>query len=115
MDIEDFRRWALGNLAENRNRGVFAEWLVAQALEAIDDHAARQEWMPWDLESEPATNENVIDPAQWRFWVVSRLTLDDELGPQQSVGPTTLDRLVKPIRWSEIKAAVNECIEEVPV
>ncbi|MCY4175366.1 MAG: hypothetical protein OXD37_03390 [Acidimicrobiaceae bacterium] len=50
LDIEDFRRWALGALAENRNRGIFAEWLVGRALEAIDDGAAREEWMPWDLQ-----------------------------------------------------------------
>ena len=50
LDIEDFRRWALGALAENRNRGIFAEWLVGQALGAIDHDAAREEWMPWDLE-----------------------------------------------------------------
>lgn len=50
MNIEGFRRWALGALAENRNRGVFAEWLVGQALGAIDDNAVRLEWMPWDLE-----------------------------------------------------------------
>ena len=50
LDIEDFRRWALGALAENRNRGILAEWLVGQALGAIEDGAAREEWMPWDLE-----------------------------------------------------------------
>ena len=50
LDIEDFRRWALGALAENRNRGIFAEWLVGQALGVIDHDAVRREWMPWDLE-----------------------------------------------------------------
>lgn len=49
-DIEGFRRWALGALAENRNRGIFAEWLVGQALGAIDHDAVREEWMRWDLE-----------------------------------------------------------------
>ena len=50
LDIESFRRWALGALAENRNRGIFAEWLVGQALGAIDHDAAREERMRWDLE-----------------------------------------------------------------
>ena len=50
LDIEDFRRWALGALAENRNRGIFAEWLVGQALGVIDRDDVREEWMPWDLE-----------------------------------------------------------------
>ena len=49
LDIDAFRRWALGAISENRNRGIFAEWLVGQALGAIDEGAARLEWMPWDL------------------------------------------------------------------
>ena len=47
LDIESFGRWAAGNLVDNRNRGIFAEWLVGQALEAIDEGEFRQEWDPW--------------------------------------------------------------------
>ena len=61
----------------------------------------------------PATNANVSDPAKWKFWVVSRLTLDDQLGKQKSVGLATLDRLAERIRWSDIKAEVDRCIQEV--
>ena len=50
LDIQDFRRWALEELRGNRNRGVFAEWLVGKALGVIDDNATRLEWMSWDLE-----------------------------------------------------------------
>lgn len=35
--LETFRRWALGNLVENRNRGLFAEWLIGTALGIADD------------------------------------------------------------------------------
>ena len=41
--LEAFRRWALGNLAENRNRGLFAEWLVGTAL-----GVAGKERLEWD-------------------------------------------------------------------
>ncbi|MCH2422005.1 MAG: hypothetical protein MK196_02705, partial [Acidimicrobiales bacterium] len=34
-DLTEFQRWATGNLVENRNRGIFGEWLVGQALEVI--------------------------------------------------------------------------------
>ena len=27
-DFAGFSRWATGNLVDNRNRGIFAEWLV---------------------------------------------------------------------------------------
>ena len=48
--IASFRRWAAGNLVDNRNRGIFAEWLVGQALQALDGHKFRREWDPWDLQ-----------------------------------------------------------------
>ena len=41
--LEAFRRWALGNLVENRNRGLFAEWLVGTAL-----GVAGKERLEWD-------------------------------------------------------------------
>lgn len=49
LNITSFQQWATGNLAENRNRGIFAEWLVGQALQALDGHPFRREWDPWDL------------------------------------------------------------------
>lgn len=159
LDIQDFRRWALGELRENRNRGVFAEWLVGQALGAIDDKGVRLEWMPWDLEyrdqkievkasgqawsprpnprfdiacrqldpparvadvyvfclhtPERATNENVIDPNSWQFWVVPTRWLDSELGQQKSVGPATLDGLAARVSWPSLAATVDRCIQQV--
>ena len=37
--------------------------------------------------------------------------LDDKLGAQKTVRPTTLDRLAKRIEWSQIKAAVDRLID----
>ena len=39
VDVEGFQRWAIGNLADNRNRGIFAEWMVGQALDCIKTKA----------------------------------------------------------------------------
>ena len=47
--IECFQRWASGNLVDNRTRGIFAEWLVGQALGCIEPEAHRQEWDAIDL------------------------------------------------------------------
>ncbi|MXZ86920.1 MAG: hypothetical protein F4129_14610 [Acidimicrobiia bacterium] len=169
LDIEGFYRWAMGDLVDNRNRGIFAEWLVGQALGAISDDDVRHEWDAYDLlygkvkvevkasghsqtwpqdhpskprfdiaktrrtweaktnkwvehdppvrfadmyvfclhEPKKATSENVRDPESWKFWVISRKNLDDELGDQKSVGAGTLDRLVEPVNWSEIKSEVD--------
>lgn len=49
LGIGNFQRWALGDLVDNANRGVFAEWLVGQALDAIDAGEARREWTAFDL------------------------------------------------------------------
>ena len=50
LDIASFLPWATGNLAENRIRGIFAEWLVGQNLQALDGQEFREEWKPWDLQ-----------------------------------------------------------------
>ncbi|MCZ0938350.1 MAG: hypothetical protein OXJ55_06920 [Caldilineaceae bacterium] len=44
-----FNRWAVGNLVDNVNRGLYAEWLVGQALGIIDDADHRTEWNSYDL------------------------------------------------------------------
>ncbi len=175
LDIDSYHRWAAGNLVDNRNRGVFAEWLAGQALGAIDNDAHRIEWDAWDLnyrckgievkasglsqswnphvpskrqgfniappkriwhagtdswetnddgtrpadvyvfclhESVPANNENVADPNRWRFWVISARTLDEQIGGQQTIGIATLNRLAKPILWTDIKPSVYALIPD---
>ena len=48
-DLAHFRYWAGGNLVDNRNRGIFGEWLVGQALGVIEEGEIRQEWDAVDL------------------------------------------------------------------
>ena len=173
LDIDRFRRWALGNLVDNRNRGLFAEWLVGEALDVIDEATPRREWDAYDLmyretrieikasgrsqswsqerpstirfgieqrssswtaasdewiphdqptrfadvyvfclhQPVPATNENVVDPAHWTFWVVSTEVLDQELGSQKSLGIRTLNRLASPVAWSDIRDEVDARVD----
>lgn len=54
----------------------------------------------------PATNKNVQDPDSWAFWVVPTRKLDDELGPQKSLGLSTLSRLTTRVNWSQIQSAI---------
>lgn len=172
LDIGGFRSWALGNLVDNANRGLFAEWLVGEALDIIYEGSERlsgdsydlrygdarievktsgvsQTWNPqrrstprfniatrkasWDAatglwksfdapkrtadvyvfclhKAKPATNENVAEPACWRFWVIPTRVLDDQLGPQKTVGVTTLDRLTSPVGWSRVRSAVDRAV-----
>ena len=48
-NLSGFLRWATGNLVDNRNRGIFAEWLVGQALGVIEADDVRTEWDAVDL------------------------------------------------------------------
>ena len=49
FDISSFQRWSVGNLVDNRTRGIFAEWMVGQALGVIATQDLREEWSPFDL------------------------------------------------------------------
>jgi len=49
LGIRAFQRWALGDLVDNRNRGIFAEWLVGKALQIIGDGDVRKTWDAYDL------------------------------------------------------------------
>lgn len=60
----------------------------------------------------PATDDDVRNPASWRFWVVSKQTLDYELGSQKTVGPSTLDGLAGSIGLPELKAAVDRFLAD---
>ena len=167
--IKGFHAWAAGDLVENRNRGLFAEWLVGHAIGVIDsgshrlewdavDHRYRglgievkssgrtQTWAPdhestprfgiapqkqswyaatdtWEIHDPPrrsadvyvfclhgtrqATVEDVADPDQWSFWVVSTPLLNRELGDQRSIGEAGLDRLVDRCRFGQIKEQID--------
>ena len=65
--------------------------------------AKTDEWMDFDPparpaqlyvfyvhEPVPATNENVRDPACWRFWVIPTQTLNEKFGSQKTLGLRTL-------------------------
>ena len=61
-DFSGFSRWATGNLFDNRNRGIFSEWLVGQALGVIEADDVRtgcgkqpapQVWLEIRLSHEP--------------------------------------------------------------
>jgi hypothetical protein len=168
--LNTFRTWAVGNLVENRNRGLFAEWLVGTALGVVEQE--RLEWDQADLryqdrlvevkasgrgqawpqvkpstptfdikqrsrswnaqtntieefdrpcrvadlyvfclhQSYPATNDNVADPNEWVFWIVSTETIDGELGDQKTIGLSRLGQLADPVSWGELAKKVENIV-----
>ena len=55
--IENYYKWSSSRLVDNRNRGIFAEWLVGQALNAIQNNTSRREWDAVDLRVNGVTIE----------------------------------------------------------
>ena len=168
--LTSFRTWAVGNLVENRNRGLFAEWLVGTALGVVEQE--RLEWDQADLrykdrlievkasgrgqawpqakpstptfdikqrtrswnaqtntieefdrprrvadlyvfclhQAYPATNDNVADPDEWAFWIVSTETIDAELGAQRTIGLSRLNQLTDPVTWHELANNIDRTL-----
>ena len=168
--LETFRRWALGNLVENRNRGLFAEWLVGTALGVVEQERLewdeadlryqdrlievkasgrgqawpqdkpstptfdiRQRTRSWNAQTDtveefdpprrvadlyvfclhqayPATNDNVADPDEWAFWIVSTETIDAELDAQRTIGLSRLNQLTDPVTWHELSNNIDRTL-----
>jgi hypothetical protein len=58
------------------------------------------------VEKEPR-HVDPLDLSQWRFWVVLRGVLDDQLGDQQTMGLSTLERIAgPPVLYDDLPATV---------
>ena len=59
---------------------------------------------------ESAERANVLDLAQWEFYVISTGVLNAELGDQKSVGLTKLRKMTQPMAYDAVKAAVDRAL-----
>jgi hypothetical protein len=164
QSIADFWSWAYSDLLSNRNRGIFAEFLVGAALDTLDQ--PRIEWDAYDLryrgrrievksaaylqswhQSQPSRISydiapklswdarqntymtqavrsadiyvfclfaqqnrelaNVLDPAQWEFFVLPVRILDEKLGTQKRIGLRPLRQLCESVDYLDLKGAVD--------
>jgi hypothetical protein len=71
LSIADFWSWAYSDLLSNRNRGIFAEFLVGAALNVLDQ--PRIEWDAYDLRYEGKRIE-VKSAGYLQSWQQSRPT-----------------------------------------
>lgn len=67
FDILGFWQWAASDLVSNANRGILAEYLVAQAL-GIAKGSVREGWAPYDLETTDGTRIEVKSAAYIQSW-----------------------------------------------
>jgi hypothetical protein len=67
----DFWRWSASDLVSNATRGVFAEYIVGLALEALME-GAREEWAPFDLTTPEGITVEVKSAAYVQSWTQRR-------------------------------------------
>lgn len=91
--LEMFRAWALGNLVENRNRGLFAEWLVGTALGVATGE--RLEWDEADL--------------RYRDWLIEvKASGRGQAWPQDKPSTPTFDIRQRTRSWNAQTNTVEE-------
>ncbi len=70
--ILDYWSWAFSNLMGNTERGVFAEFLVATALEIAN--TPRQNWLPYDLLYKNEIRIEIKSSAYIQSWEQEKLS-----------------------------------------
>src|SRR5687768_9439970 len=70
--VLDFWRWSSSDLASNALRGMYAEYLVACALDVA--HGLRTEWAAYDLQTPDGLKIEVKSAAYLQSWSQARLS-----------------------------------------
>lgn len=73
LSLMDYWRWSNSDLLNNAARGIFAEFLVATALE-IPIEKPREEWATYDLITPDGITIEVKSAAYLQSWNQTRLT-----------------------------------------
>ena len=68
FDLSGFWSWSTSDLLSNATRGVLAEYVVAQALEAVGTEDVRTEWDAYDLVTPEGLKVEVKSSAFVQSW-----------------------------------------------
>lgn len=66
FNMLDFWRWSASDLISNTSRGVLAEYLIANAINAAE--GVREEWAPYDLDDPRGISIEVKSAAYIQSW-----------------------------------------------
>jgi hypothetical protein len=78
--ILNFWQWAYSDLADNVNRGVFAEWMVAKLL-GLSYTECRPPWQAWDITSPEGVRIEVKASAYVHSWTTAGSTTSQAAKP----------------------------------
>ena len=70
----DFWRWSVSDILSNATRGRLAEFIVASAARIPIKEKAREEWSPFDLETEDGIKIEVKSAAYIQTWFQKSLS-----------------------------------------
>lgn len=73
VSVSDFWRWSSSDLLSNTARGVFAEFIVANAL-GVPTKGIRKEWDPYDLLTSDGIRVEVKSAAYIQSWHQNKLS-----------------------------------------
>lgn len=73
VSLLDFWRWSVSDIVSNATRGIFAEFIVANAMQ-IDTGKVREEWANYDLDSPGGIKIEVKSAAYIQTWHQKQLS-----------------------------------------
>ncbi|MFN0174046.1 MAG: hypothetical protein ACKVU0_05310 [Saprospiraceae bacterium] len=98
----DFWRWSMSDLVSNATRGIFAEFIVAQAMDISHD-SIRDEWAPYDLISPEGIKIEVKSAAYLQSWAQHDFSkIGFSIAPARFWNPQTNEYSSTPGRSSDV-------------
>ena len=99
--LNDFWRWMASDLVSNTARGVFAEFLVALALDVAD--GVREEWASYDVRTRDGVRVEVKTSAYLQYWAQEQMSAPDfDIAPKRAWDPATRQYSDEQKRWSDV-------------
>jgi hypothetical protein len=99
--VRDFWAWSSSDLLSNAKRGVFAEFLVASALNVAD--GVRAEWDAFDLVTKSGARIEVKSAAYIQSWYQAKLsTIGFSISKSQAWDPDTNKLSPEKLRQADV-------------
>ena len=99
--IADFWQWAYSDIANNTNRGILAEYIVAKALGSRE--RVRVNWAIYDVDSKRGVKVEVKSAARLQSWAQEKpSTIRFDIAKVRGWDPDTQEYIDEPQRHAEV-------------
>jgi len=101
ISAQPFQTWAFSNLLSNTTRGIFAEYLVKEALNITSER--RTEWNAWDLVSNRDQRIEVKSAAYIQSWAQTKpSTIQFNIAPTKGWDASTNTSISEKKRLADV-------------